>query len=203
MIADPAERHDLATAGVQFEQLQTQMLRSVYSMRRPNDSARRPYDYEFQPAFSSERLQTSPGVRWRRFEVSVPWTPKVDGWRPATEGVVATINPALLEPGRDGVIEFTGMINVPHDGEYQFQLKAGAGALLRIHQATVIDADFGTPTETRQGTVGLSSGRHPFQLIGRCKSDERSPLALQWSDGKSAFHEIPADVLSHDNAERR
>ena len=59
--------------------------------------------------------------------------------------------PSPATPAASGdAFLFSGFIDVPADGEYTFTLPTGATALLRIHDATVIDCAWtSSPTKSR------------------------------------------------------
>jgi hypothetical protein len=97
----------------------------------------------------------------------------------------------------DGVF-YSGLLKVPVDGEYAFSLEANAGALLRIHDATVIDADFGYPGgQMREGRIRLQAGLHPFRLYWLRKSSGTPFLKFYWSGPGIAKEIVPAGVLFH------
>ncbi|WP_289039940.1 PA14 domain-containing protein [uncultured Zobellia sp.] len=53
------------------------------------------------------------------------------------------ISPEIQISENSKVLYFEGYIEVPADGVYTFYLSANAGGVLRIHESTVIDADYG------------------------------------------------------------
>ncbi len=80
------------------------------------------------------------------------------------------------------------------DGEYQFYLTT----LLRIHQATVIDADFGYKAGTdARGSILLKAGPHPFRLYYVHGSKRMPQLGFNWSGPGIDKGPVPAGILSH------
>ena len=54
----------------------------------------------------------------------------------------------------------------PADGDYTFYLSTDTGALLRIHDATVIDADYGyVGGKEVSGMIKLKAGLHPVPAL--------------------------------------
>ncbi len=100
-------------------------------------------------------------------------------------------------------IAFSGYIQVPADGEYTFHLTTDTGAVLRIHEATVIDADRGYQAGSEvSGTIRLRAGKHPFRLFyARRQAGVPSPLLrLQWSSDTVRRQDIATAAFSHDGA---
>src|SRR5262249_17715717 len=124
-----------------YAQIQQQMKDRVLQMRRPDSSAPRPYDNELVPAIAASPLTT--GVEWKSYMEAFPWVPELTTLTAASSG--ATNRPSIVVRPRDNDIGllFTGYFVAPTNGDYTFYLTADTGALLRIHDAIVLDADYG------------------------------------------------------------
>lgn len=97
-----------------------------------------------------------------------------------------------------GVLYFDGFINVPVDGKYTFYLTSGDRGLLRIHDATVIDADYGYfAGSVMTGAISLKAGLHPFKLYSIEKQMEKANLDVKWSGPGIVKQTIPANVFFH------
>ena len=73
-------------------------------------------------------------------------------------------------------------LRIPKDGEYVFHLRTDTGALLRIHDATVIDADYGyTEGKEVSGGIKLQAGLHPFRLFYVHRTKDKPSLNFSWS----------------------
>jgi len=92
---------------------------------------------------------------------------------------------------------FTGCIQVPSDDVYTFELAGGEGALMRIHEATVIDADTTFPDRVRSGAIRLQKGCHPYRIYLRHTGQASQTLTLRWRRGDGPFNNVPATALSH------
>lgn len=174
ILADPQQTNNLAT-NTPFVALQTQMQRRVLQLRRPDSSAARPYDNELVPATTNTAL-VSGVLDFAAYEGSWPWVPNFDALSAVSTGRVAGLSLGVRPRDTHFGLKFTGYIEVVLDGLYTFRLASDSGAVLRIHEARVIDDDFDHDGSERSATIRLQAGRHPFRL---CYRHESGPLALQ------------------------
>lgn len=176
--------------------VQQRMKAAVLQLRRPDSSSQRPYDEALVPAAVPER--TTAGVRWKAVSGDFPWVANVDDRKAAEAGVTTVLNPGIAQSVKKGVILFEGFIDIPADGTYTFSLTANSGALLRIHDATVIDADFGyRPGAERSGTMRLQKGLHPVRLYYSLKQGPKAVLDLKWEGPGVTRQGIPAANLKY------
>lgn len=159
---DVSELEDLANASDEFRALEQRMKDTVLQLRRPNESAARPYDDAAIPPVSER--ETTPGVIVRFVPGSFPWAPIISD---DTEGMktMEADGFSFDVPGK-GAVEVSGLIRISEPGEYQFRLDAPDAAVLHVHKALVLDGD--TPGEdggTLEATAKLKAGLHPFQLV--------------------------------------
>jgi hypothetical protein len=135
-------------------------------------------------------------VEWLAYEGSYPWVPDFELLPPVAHGTEPRpdLNP---RPGdHDTGRLFQGYFNIPRDGDYTFHLEADGGALLRIHDATVIDADFGhAGGEERSGSIRLQAGLHPFRLHYVRGTKGAPSLKISWSGPGIAKEAIPDAVF--------
>jgi uncharacterized sulfatase len=181
---DPGETNDLAGSGDQFELLQQRMKDRVLQLRRPDTSAGLPYDEVPVPALDVPDDRT-PGLRYRAFEAATPWVSEVHTLKqsPAESGITEGFDLGVRTRDKHIVLEFAGLLEVPESGVYTFALQTDRGALLQIHDATVIDADKGyDPGSEITAEIRLEEGYHPVQLVYVGAEEEGAPsLQLQWS----------------------
>jgi hypothetical protein len=91
---------------------------------------------------------------------------------------------------------FTGYLKISRDGNYTFELAADTGALLRIHDATVIDADYGyVGGREVSGSIRLQAGLHPFRLYYARRKQGIPVLNVSWSGPGIAKESIPSDAF--------
>jgi len=188
VVTDPKETKDLGAA---MPEMQQKMHDAVLCLRRPDAEAPRPYDDEPMPP--SAPAKTVPGAQWGGYAKAAPWLARLDDLTPAASGTSATIS-ATAAGDADAVL-VRGCIEVPADGAYTFSLPAGAVALLRIHDATVLDCAFAPASGESSGTVPLRAGKHPFRFY--FKAGGTAPR-LQIRGPSLAQQEIPAAMLSHE-----
>ncbi len=189
---DPKETKNLAGDAAQAP-LQARLKALALQTRRPDASAPRPYDGAPVPGVA---LPTSvAGVAWQRFDGSFPWVPALDSLAPAARGTAASPDLAALgaAAGKEFAALFTGYVAVPADGDYTFTLATDTGAVLRLHEATLIDEDFGyAPGVSRSATVTLQAGLHPFRLSSRHTGGAVASLKLTWARADGPALPIPA-----------
>lgn len=191
---DKNERIDLSKKA-SYAQLQQKMKDRVLQLRRPDNSAQRPYDNEFVPA--TVLKSTMAGVEYSTYTGTFPWLPEFSALRAARTGTTQQPTVAVVLQENETGAEFRGFVNAPADGEYTFSLTADRAALLRIHDATVIDADFGYKGGTeKSGTIRLKAGQHPFRLYYLKSSGGKPSLTFQWSGPGLAMHPVSEVVYA-------
>jgi arylsulfatase A-like enzyme len=174
---DPEETNNLAT---QMPALEQRMKDMVLQVRRPNPSAPRPYDKELVPAVAVPALTA--GLEWKAYTGHFPWVPDFEALTPTATGTALNLDVSKALPGDAAGVLFSGYLDVPKNGDYTFQLQTDTGALLRIHDAVVIDADFGYARGKEiSATIKLQAGRHPFRLFYRHGAKAKPLLNLAWS----------------------
>lgn len=161
VVEDPKQTKNLAD---QLPQTQQEMHDTVLRLRRPNASAPRPYDDELVPALSAS--DAKPGVTWQTYAAKSPWLARLDDLTPESSGDAPTFQecPEMEAPQSQLI---TGLIEIPADGKYTFTLPAGVNAVLRLHDATMIDAGFAPAADDVSGSAMLAAGKHPFRLYWR------------------------------------
>ena len=196
VVEDTHQTLNLATLP-NMEALQVQMKERVLQVRMPDTNAARPYDNASVSAVTPHNL--SSGLKWTAFENSAPWLPKVDNLTPIANGKLDT--PTLKEIETKGdVFLFEGFIKVPTEGSYTFSLSSSSNAFVRIHEASVIDADYGYEAGTvREGTMKLKAGYHPIRIYSKKKTGVQNTLDLKWSGPSVQKANIPESVFYSKN----
>lgn len=185
--SDPQETKNLAASR---PELQQKMHDAVLRMRRPDESSPRPYDSDLIPALPAAKV--SPGIEWRGFARAAPWLGRLDDLSPRSTGTAAQIS---AQANDCDALLFTGCIEIPADGEYTFTAPANALALLRIHDATVIDSAFAPSAEPKSGKIALHAGRHPFRYYWQ--NSTAAPL-LEITGPGMTRQPLPAAMLFHE-----
>lgn len=202
--ADPFEIYDVANDPQQLNNLapsqtalQQQMKDSVLRMRRPDAATPRPYDSEPMPPLGPGPVV--PGVVWSAYTREFPWVAKLDTLTPSATGEAARPDVSVRPQDQNVGLLFSGYLQAPADGDYTFYLNSDSGALLRIHEATVIDEDFGyTGGTEKSGVIKLKAGRHPFRIYYKHGNIGIPAMSLQWSGPAIAKQAVPASVFFRD-----
>ena len=141
-------------------------------------SAQRPYDEEAVPAVTL--ADAARGLRWRAYSGDFPWVPKLSYARPDRKGVSEGFDLDTVDLPVKGAVIFEGYIRIPMTGEYAFSLKTTSGAVMRIHNAIVIDADYAYKSgRVVTASVRLEAGFHPIRV--HLLAGDDLELELKWS----------------------
>ena len=161
-VTDQKEVINLAP-GPEYANIQALMKAKVLQARHSDPEAPRPYDDTPIPA-SKPSKSVLPGIGWQYYKGNFHWVIKPGKLAPNKTGTSTAIDSQVVK-NTAGMIAYTGYIEIPHDGRYTFSLTVKGKAYVRLHEATLIDADFGYKTgEKRTQTVNLKAGLHDFSL---------------------------------------
>ena len=125
--------------------------------------------------------------------------PALRGLAASAQGTQPGVDVAAARPA-DGAfaVAIEGFLVVPRDGEYHFTLGTDTGAVLRLHEALLIDADFGAAGGGKhEATVRLRAGLHPLRVTTRHRSGSEAALSLEWSGPDLPRSPISPDALRH------
>ncbi len=185
---DPKQTQNVAA---EHPDLQAQMHGAVLRMRRPETTAKRPYDSELVPAVKLESAVR--GIERQTFTQPMPWLAKLDEMEPAGRSTALKIVGESLSESSTAAL-FTGYLEAPADGEFSFTIPAGAEAVLRLHDATVIDAGFRGSLDEKSGTIKLAAGKHPFRFYWRATGGHSAPQ-LDWAHADKPRQPIPPSAF--------
>ena len=159
--ADAGERNDLSKSSPAFIALNDRMKQAVLQLRRPNPSAKRPYDDAPVPAVDVDQL--SDGVLAAIMPGSFPWVPRRIAQH--SDAVVRPTPDAEVSVTEPSAIEISGYVVVDQDGSYTCTVTSPDACVLHIHRALVIDGDTPGPDGGEHAaTINLTAGAHPFRL---------------------------------------
>ena len=187
---DPAESTDLAgQPGVPTQQ---QFKDRILQLRRASATNARPYDSEQIPAVTPPSVVN--GLDYQAYEMATPWTPDWTTQTSVATGTVAAPDPTVRTRENDIGLHFSGYIQVPTAGTYTFYLTTDTGAFVRIHDAQLLDADFGyaAGTEKSSGAIPLKAGYHPIRIDYRHATAASHSISLQWAGPGITKQAIPA-----------
>ncbi|MBB6108320.1 Arylsulfatase A [Mucilaginibacter lappiensis] len=179
-VNDPKEISNLASKPG-YAKIQEAMKAKVLQVRHADAEAPRPYDTVPVPADKVEG-RLLPGLFWEYYAGKFPWVAKTDGLTANSTGTSKNItgNEAGHKPG---MVCYHGFIKIPADGHYTFSLQVSGKAYLRLHEATLIDADFGyQPGTVLTQTVNLKEGAHAIALYYLLPESGMPKVTLKCTD---------------------
>jgi hypothetical protein len=141
----------------------------------------------------------NPGLAYTAYELAAPWVPNWELEPSVANGVVAEPSLDVRPRATDFGLLFTGYLNIPVAGTYTFYVTTDTGAFIRIHEAQLLDADFGYPggTERSSGPITLAAGRHPIRIHYRHADGAARSFALSWQGPGIAKEPIPSGRWEH------
>ena len=179
---DPKESIDLAgQSGVPTQQ---QFQAAVLRTRRIDPAARRPYDNELIPALAKRTVR--PGLMRKEFPGQFPWVPQFNQRKPSGQRVVDELQAA------PGAQQFSGYLRVPKSGVYHFAITTKGKAVVRLHDALLIDADSHAKAGSKalSGKIALQAGLHPLRL-NYLAGKHAGALSLEWQVPGGEMKAIP------------
>jgi arylsulfatase A-like enzyme len=187
--SDPQETTNLA--GQPGVPTQADIEARVAQVRRVGGGVSRVYDDVQIPAVNVPNAK--PGLRYAAHEGAYPWVPDFIGLTPAASGESTSTDLSLRTRDTDIGLAFDGYLQVPVAGTYTFFLTTDTGAFVRLHDAQLIDADFGytAATEASSGSIPLAAGLHPIRIHYRHANAANHSLILQWQGPRNSKQTIP------------
>ena len=111
-------------------------------------------------------------------------------------GVIKSFNLDAIKDARAFGYKYEGLVYVPKDGLYSFEIEANDGAILFVDGEELINNDGGHQSQAIAGKTGLKKGFHKIRLdyfqMGRAKK-----LTVKWSTTGLKKQDIPASALFH------
>ncbi len=173
---DPGQRTDLAA---QMPELQTALKDRVLRVRRPNATATRPYDDAPIPSLAAEVKE--PKLQWQFYAGKFDWVPTEHGLVLTQSGTATSFETPQELNDQTGLIVYRGYLHVKTTGRYLIELSSSSKAVIRLHEACLIDADAADKAgETVQAAVVLEEGLHPITVRWLHTAGERI-FDLRWA----------------------
>ncbi|MEG1227599.1 MAG: sulfatase-like hydrolase/transferase [Flavobacterium sp.] len=183
VVNDPKETNNLAVKP-EFQNMQLQMKASVLQTRHADVEAPRPYDDALIPAAKISGKLLS-GFKQEFFSGDFPWVVSDKGLKAQSSQISTSLN-GKAETTKTGMILYKGYIKVPADGKYSFSLKTSGKAYMRLHNASLFDADFGYQSNKELiQEVNLKEGYHPVSIYVLKQSNTNESITIKWK-GKEA-----------------
>lgn len=171
--SDPKETQNLAGTDKKFDRLQERMKDRVLRIRRPNASAKRPYDDEAMPARKTDFAE---GWKFAVFEGQFPYVPNTSGLVPSRQGQ----SDAMALESVGGAARFRGVFQAPETATYRVTMQTKSPTFVRIHDAELLDADFAfDPSESYETEIKLEKGSHPIEVT--VLGENAIDVQLEWT----------------------
>ncbi|TKC06139.1 sulfatase-like hydrolase/transferase [Pedobacter frigoris] len=195
VVKDPKETNNLGLNN-NYKVLQEQMKAKVLQLRKADKEAPRPYDKALIPAIAlTKQNKLLPGLSWKFFKGSFGSVVSEKKLPESGKGTIKNILPVGRITDK-GMTVYEGLIKVAADGEYHFALSATGRAYMRIHEAELIDADFGYQSGSREaGSVYLKAGYHPIKLYYLKENDKGPLISLKSKYGNTDWQELKVSDL--------
>ncbi|MDA8745917.1 arylsulfatase [Rubripirellula amarantea] len=179
---DPTQQTNIAS---QMPATSKKLRNQVARMRRPNESAPRPYDQIAVPGYKADRSSTKGNGA-----VKIQFLPGAFEYVPHPsifEGITRVRTPRLGElaessPSERGAAVWTQDIQIDQPGHYTFTLQSDVKSFVRLHDIALLDADFGYDgSTTRSETIKLGVGTHPLTCIALVEGDQAPQIKLEFN----------------------
>ncbi|MCF2486550.1 family 16 glycoside hydrolase [Dyadobacter sp. CY347] len=108
---------------------------------------------------------------------------------PAETGKSEALSWEILKENNNYSYVYTGRYNAATDGDYNFKLQASGNSYLKIDGKYVIDAQWKSNNEFREGKVNLKAGDHTIEIFNNKKDGWMRPVLGLWVSGPG-FREI-------------
>jgi hypothetical protein len=181
-LKDPKETTNLA--GKPGVPTQRQFQHAVLRSRRIDPLAKRPYDNALIPAVTG--IATRPGLIRKEYPGQFDWVPQLGDRTPSSQKLVSGLK------ATPGAQQFIGYLRIPKDGVYHFALTTNGKAVVRLHDALLIDADsqYVAGSKALSGKIMLQAGLHPLR-INCLAPDNATGLSLEWQVPGEEMKPIP------------
>lgn len=183
VVKDPQEIDNLALKPG-FEKMQKKMKASVLQLRQADAEAPRPYDTALIPA-AEVSAKFFPGVVQQFFEGDFPWVVSEKELKAKKRVLSKSIN-TPVEGNKNGMVLYTGFVKIPADGKYNFSFQTAGKAFVRLHQASLFDADFDyQKNKELTKEVSLKAGYHPVSVYLLQKSGVNNSTIIKWKPAEA------------------
>jgi mono/diheme cytochrome c family protein len=142
------------------------------------------------------RMSAVKGLRFDYFEGDIGSCGDLERMTQISSGVTDTINAKMAKRGSNLGLRFSGVLEVPIEGEYTFWLKSDDGSQLYLDGLRLIDNDGVHPATEKFGKAVLKSGPHSFALHFFQGGGELE-LDLNWAGPKTPRGPVPAEAFNH------
>ena len=135
-----------------------------------------------------------PGLAYSYFEGGWQTLDQLADREPTSTGVTTGFDLNIRRRDEHFAVVYSGFINVPSDGLYEFFTSSDDGSRLWVHDDLVVDNDGLHGMAERSGVIGLRAGFHPFRVEYFNAAGELG-LEVRWSPPGVPAGAIPRSVL--------
>ncbi|HRI12553.1 MAG TPA: c-type cytochrome [Verrucomicrobiota bacterium] len=137
------------------------------------------------------------GLKWQYYEGDFTRCAELESATSTASGVTDELTGKLAKRDGNFGLRFTGLLEIPTDGEYEFSTTSDDGSQLFVSGNLVVDNDGEHGTATKRGKITLSRGPVPFEVrfFQRAGGFE---FAVQWAGPGFVRGPIPASALKHE-----
>jgi alpha-L-fucosidase len=141
--------------------------------------------------------EPDPGLRYSYFEQGWQTLDQMRDAKPTATGVSAAgLDTAVRKRDEHFAFVWEGVVTVPHDGIYTFNLTSDDGSRLHIDDKLVVDNDGLHGMETKQGIAPLAAGYHRVR-VEYFNATGGMGLRLEWQGPGLRNGPIPPTAFRH------
>lgn len=193
-LSDPFESTDLAGSAPDLAET---LRKDLVRMRSPHPTWPTGVDTADAPALTGHTVAGA-GLS---LSVHNGATPYVADPASLGAGIVSTVSaPSAADASSPdaATLVYRGLIQVPASGLWNFHLRTDSGAVLRIHDAIVIEDDFARSGAEAQGEKRLEAGQHPITIVVRRPAGAERDFSFEWSGPGVSREPVPATAFSRE-----
>lgn len=136
------------------------------------------------------------GLQYDYFEHQFGSCAEFDTTVPDASGVTEGINTKMAKRGNDFGVRFSGVIEIPDDGEYTFWLNSDDGSQLFLDGQRLINNDGTHAPAEKSAKATLKAGPHSFTLLF-FQGGGGLELDLRWAGPEITRRHVPNEAFMH------
>ena len=140
---------------------------------------------------SKQSAATIAGLKWEYYEASFGGVADFDKLSAKAAGDTLELTAKLAQRGESFGLRFTGLIEVPADGDYTFWTQSDDGSALDVDGQRIVDNDGDHAPVERSGKVKLTKGLHGFE-VRFYQNGAGFEFKVRWAGPGFARQAIPA-----------
>ena len=141
--------------------------------------------------------ETTNSLKYLYYEGAWSMLPDFTSMTPVKAGAIADFNLSPKEADKKFAFKYTGYVQVPTNGQYEFFTTSRDGSKLYIGTREVVNNDGRHVAQERSGIAGLKTGKHSI-TVTFFTLETFWELEVSYAGPGIATQEIPASVLFRD-----